>query len=132
MSRFLRGYGSVSRDPAIDAWFEDQLLPLAAIAHYWFTRMRGCGVDVRELLHDGHPIACVDDAPFGYVDAFTAHVNVGLFRGAELPDPTVLREGSGRFMRHVKVRPGEPIDDAALAALVESAYRDMRRRVQES
>jgi hypothetical protein len=90
--------------------------------------MRACGDDVRELLHDGHPTACVGDAAFGYVNAFKAHVNVGFFRGAELADPAGLLEGSGKFMRHVKLIPGRDIDAAALAALIESAYADMHRR----
>ena len=65
--------------------------------------MRACGDDVRELLHDGHPTACVGSAAFCYVSAFTAHVNVGFFLGAELPDPAGLLEGTGIFMRHVKL-----------------------------
>jgi hypothetical protein len=47
--------------------------------------MRGCGDDVRELVHDGCPVACVADAPFGYVNVFRTHVNVGFFYGAMLP-----------------------------------------------
>ena len=82
-------------------------------AQRWFDAMRACGDDVRELLHDGHPTACVDGAAFGYVNAFTAHVNVGFFRGAELPDPNRLLEGTGKFMRHVKIRPGRAINEAA-------------------
>jgi hypothetical protein len=57
---------------------------LGAIARHWFTLMRSCGEDVREVLHDGAPTACVADAAFAYVNAFKAHVNVGFFRGAEL------------------------------------------------
>ena len=58
--------------------------------------MRDGGDDVRELLHDGHPTACAGDAAFGYVNVFTAHVNVGLFRGAEIADPNHLLEGTGQ------------------------------------
>jgi hypothetical protein len=50
--------------------------------------MRGCGDDVRELLHDGHPTACVGDAAFAYVNAFTAHVDVGFFAAPRLLTPT--------------------------------------------
>lgn len=103
---------------------------LGALAQRWFELMRGCGDDVRELLHDGHPTACVGDAAFTYVNAFKAHVNVGFFRGAELADPDGLLEGTGRFMRHVKLRPGQPLDDAALKRLVHAAYLDMKRRLQ--
>ena len=101
---------------------------LGAIARRWFDVMRGCGGDVRELLHDGHPTACIGDAAFGYVNAFTAHVNVGFFRGAELGDPQGLLEGGGKFMRHVTLRPGHDLDRAALAQLIESAYEDMKAR----
>ena len=41
------------------------------------VRMAECGDEVRELLHDGCPVACLGDAPFGYVNVFTSHVNVG-------------------------------------------------------
>jgi hypothetical protein len=91
--------------------------------------MRGSGTDVRELLHDGHPTACVREAPFGYVDAFSAHVNVGFFYGAALDDPAGLLEGAGKRMRHVKLRWGQRADEAALARLIAAAYRDIRLRL---
>jgi hypothetical protein len=116
---------AVKRDPAVDAWLE-QRGELGAIASVWFSRMRACGADVRELLHDGHPTACVEEAAFGYVNAFRAHVNVGFFLGAVLPDPAVLLVGTGKRMRHVKLRPGEPIDESALGALIDAAYREVR------
>ena len=95
---------------------------LRAIARHWFDVMRERGDDVRELLHDGHPTACVADAAFGYVNAFTAHVNVGFFLGARLADPAGLLEGTGKNMRHVKLRPGARINRKALAGLIQAAY----------
>ena len=92
--------------------------------------MRNCGDDVREVLHDGHPTACVGDAGFGYVNAFKDHVNVGFFRGAEIPDPDCVLEGTGKFMRHVKLTPGRDFDAAALTNLVNTAYADMKERVE--
>ena len=121
--------GAVRREPAIDVWLNEQPPELGAIARTWFRRMRDCGGDVRELMHDGCPVACVEDAPFGYVDVFRAHVNVGFFRGAELEDPTGLLEGSGRRMRHVKVRPGDGLNVAALSALIDAAYADIKSRL---
>ncbi len=102
---------------------------LGAIARRWFEVIRGCGDDVRELLHDGHPTGCVEGAGFAYVNAFTAHVNVGFFRGAQLSDPKGMLVGTGRLMRHVKLRPGEDIDASALEALIHAAYADIRRRL---
>ena len=103
---------------------------LGAIAQRWFEVMRDCGDDVRELLHDGHPTACLGDAAFSYVNAFRAHVNVGFFRGAEIADPDGLLEGTGKFMRHVKLRPGRDVDGTALMKLIDTAYTDMKRRVK--
>ena len=125
----MRVPGAVRHDPAIDAWLREHPGPLGKIAERWFEAMRACGDDVRELLHDGHPTACVGDAAFGYVNAFTAHVNVGFFLGVHLADPAGLLEGTGKFMRHVKLRPERGIDGTALTSLIESAYTDMKRRL---
>jgi hypothetical protein len=128
MTQLLRFPTAVQHDPAIDAWMQDHPGDLGAIAQRWFEIIRHCGDYVREVLHDGHPTACVGDAAFAYVNAFTAHVNVGFFRGADLPDPASLLEGTGKFMRHVKLRPGHAIDAAALTKLIETAYADMKAR----
>lgn len=122
--------GAVRRDPAVETWMGDSPAELRCIAQQWFAQMRRCGDDVRELLHDGHPTACVADAAFAYVDAFKDHVNVGFFRGAGLPDAAGLLEGKGKVMRHVKLRPGQTMDDAALNTLIHAAYTDMRRRLE--
>ena len=127
---FLRFNGAVERDPAIDAWLNDHAGELGAIAHHWFDLMRKCGDEVRELLHDGCPVACLGDAPFGYVNVFTSHVNVGFFHGASLPDPSHLLQGTGKFMRHTKLRPGTPSNAEALTILIEAAYADIKARVE--
>jgi hypothetical protein len=126
--RHLRFPTTVKREPPIERWMREHSGDLGKIAPRWFEVMRACGDDVRELLHDGHPTACVGDAAFAYVNAFKAHVNVGFFRGAELADPRRLLEGTGKFMRHVKLRPEGEVDAAALKKLIEAAYRDMKGR----
>jgi hypothetical protein len=129
-AELLRFDGAVERDPAIDAWMKEHGGELGAIAHKWFEVMRRCGDEVREVLHDGCPVACLGDVPFGYVNAFTAHVNVGFFQGAALRDPAGLLQGTGKFMRHVKLRPGMAFDAAALSVLIELAYADIKARVE--
>jgi len=121
----------VKHDPAIDAWLSAQRADLRPLAEPWFVRMRQRGGDVRELMHDGCPTACVDDAAFGYVNAFRDHVNVGFFFGALLNDPVRLLEGTGKRGRHVKLRPGREVDAAALAQLLDSAYDDIRARLRK-
>ncbi len=146
----LRLDGTVERDAAIDAWFGAHAGELGEMARRWFAVMRGCGDEVREVLHDGCPVACLGDVPFGYVNVFKAHMNVGFFQGAGLRDPEGLLEGTGKFMRHVKLRAGEAAEgrsrfpgggtgrkaraedvrDRALGALIEAAYADIKARVE--
>ena len=127
---FLRFNGAVERHPAIDAWMKQHPGELGAIARRWFEAMRNCGDEVRELLHDGCPTACLGDAPFAYVNVFASHVNVGFFQGASLPDPARLLQGTGKFMRHVKLKHGTPTNAAALSSLIDAAYSDIKARVE--
>lgn len=125
----LRFSGGVKRDPAVGVWLADSPLELRSIAQKWFSRMRQCGDDVRELMHDGCPVACVEDAPFGYVNSFKSHVNIGFFYGAMLEDPAGLLEGGGKRMRHVKLKPGRERNAIALGNLIDAAYADIRERL---
>jgi hypothetical protein len=129
MDDIWRFPSAVQRDPRVDAWFSE-LVPHRLMVRPWFEHMRDCGPHVRELLHDGCPVACVGDAPFGYVNAFKAHANVGFFHGAMLPDPSGLLVGTGRRMRHVKLRLGKEPSEAALRELIGAAHEDIRRRLR--
>ncbi len=130
LNETFRLSGGVRRDPAIDVWFTDGPVELRTIAQKWFAQMRRCGDDVRELMHDGCPVACVEDAAFGYVNSFKSHVNVGFFHGAVLEDPAGLLEGSGKRMRHVKLNTACELNAAALSDLIDAAYVDVRARLE--
>lgn len=132
MPALLRFLGAVERDPAIEKWFDAQPHDLGTIARTWFAIMRLCGGDVRELMHDGAPTVCVQDAAFAYVNAFRAHVDVGFFQGAALEDPTKLLEGTGKYMRHVKLRPHQTVDRLSLEALIAASYQDIVARLRAS
>ncbi|HEX3351574.1 MAG TPA: DUF1801 domain-containing protein [Terriglobales bacterium] len=129
-TELFRLNGAVERDPAIEAWMKERAGELGIIARQWFEVIRKCGDEVRELLHDGCPTACLGDAAFAYVNVFTSHVNVGFFQGAALPDPARLLQGTGKFMRHVKLRPGTATNAAALRVLIDAAYADIKARVE--
>ena len=130
MNRLFLFTNAVKRDPAIETWMDDHGGMLGDLARRWFSVIRDCGDDVHELIHDGHPTACVVDAAFAYVNAFKAHVNVGFFRGAEIVDPDGLLEGTGKYMRHVKLKPGVEINEQALTNLITAAYVDMKQRMR--
>jgi len=129
MSEIFHFPSAVRRDPAVEAWFAQPDHELRRMVQPWFEALRRCGDDVRELMHDRCPHACVGDAAFAYVDAFNAHANVGFHFGAELDDPAGLLEGAGKRMRHLKVRWGEPVNAPAINGLIEAAYRDMQGRL---
>ena len=129
-SDIFRLSGGVRRDPAVETWLADGPIELRSVARQWFVRIRQCGDDVRELIHDGCPVACVDDAAFGYVNSFKSHVNVGFFYGATLKDPAGLLEGSGKRMRHVKLTPGPERNTRALCDLLDAAYLDIKMRLR--
>lgn len=129
---FLRFDGALERDPAIEAWMKRNAGELGDIAEHWFAVMRECGDEVREILHDGCPVACLGDAPFAYVNVFASHVNVGFFHGNALPDPSRILLGSGKFMRHVKLKPGSPSNAAAIRKLIFAAYSDIKARVEHA
>lgn len=130
--KLLTFEGAVRQNPVVTRWLRALPGELGAMAARWFAVMRGCGSNVRDLIHDGCPTACVEGAGFAYVATFTSHVNVGFFHGVDLADPAGLLEGTGRFMRHVKLRAGEPVDEAALAQLIGAAYADIIRRLGSS
>jgi hypothetical protein len=121
--------GGEKRDPLIEEWL-NRTDVLTAVARRWFRRMRSCGEDVLELMHDGHPVACVEDAPFAYVDVFRSHTNVGFFYGAHLDDPAGLLEGTGKAMRHVKLKPEHEHDPVALGDLIHASYLDVKIRLR--
>ena len=119
---------AVRRNPIVETWLQQQAGACGRLARTWFQRLRECGPDVREVMHDGCPTACVEGAAFAYVAVFRAHANVGFFHGAELSDPNGLLQGTGKRMRHVKMRPDVALDADALSALITAAYSDMQRR----
>lgn len=114
------------RDPAVDRWFDDRPGPLGAIARDTFDLLRRADADMRELIHDGRPTACLTDAAIATVDLHRSHVTLSFFRGAELPDPARLLRGEGRLMRSVRLAPGATPDPAALEALVMAAAAQTR------
>lgn len=113
----------------VDAWLATVNNQLRDIARVWIARMRACGDDVGILIHDGCPVACVGDAPFAYVNAFAAHVNIGFFYGASLEDPGRLLIGAGKRMRHVKIGPQNDIDVETIHGLLRAAHADIGVRL---
>ncbi len=129
MQDLFRLSGAQRHDPRVEDWFFDPARPLRLMVRPWFVVLKGQG-DLGELIHDRQPTLCLGEIAFAYVGAFTAHAAIGFFRGAALPDPMGLLQGQGRSMRHVKLFPDRPVDEAALHHLIAAAWDDIRRLPQ--
>ena len=77
MSILFRLPGARRDDPDVATWFEAGDDGIRRLALHWFDRIRACGSDVLEIMHDHQPTACVGDAAFAYVAAYRAHAAVG-------------------------------------------------------
>ncbi len=61
------------------------------------------------------------NGPFAYVRAFSKHVNLGFWRGAELAHLDPRLQSGGQQMAHIKISAAEEVDPEAFAALVAAA-----------
>jgi hypothetical protein len=86
---------------------------LRPLAEQWFARMQQCGDGVRELMHDGRR---VEEALFGCVNVFTAHVTVVFSTARRWRTRQACCEGTGKYVRQLKLRSGGELDDAALGS----------------
>ncbi|MDW3196929.1 MAG: DUF1801 domain-containing protein [Cytophagales bacterium] len=129
MEPILKFFGKDLEEITMMEWLASKPEILQPIALKWFEIVKSCGPDVQDIFHDGYPIGCVEDAPFAYVNAYSKHVNLGFFYGADLPDEKGVLEGSGKRMRHIKLRPGEEQDESYIKLLINVAYADIKERL---
>ena len=117
MEKLLRYFGRDLQDIYLEDWLKQKPEALGPIAAKWFAIIKNCGKDVQDIFHDNYPIGCVENAPFAYVNVFKEHVNVGFFYG------------TGKRMRHVKLRPNQTHDDKAITSLIQAANSDIKERL---
>ena len=63
---------------------------------------------------------------YAYILPHAGWVNLGFYRGVDLPDPDALLEGTGARMRHVKVRTVDEARRPAVRSLVVAAHAERR------
>ncbi len=57
----------------------------------------------------------------GWLIIYRDHVDLGFFHGTDLPDPKKLLEGTGKGLRHVKIRDVKDIRPSDLKPLLRAA-----------
>lgn len=63
------------------------------------------------------------NGPLCYYSVASKHITFGFLQGAHLEDPTGLLEGTGKNLRHVKLKRVEDVHNKSLAALIKSAAK---------
>ena len=63
---------------------------------------------------------------FCYIGVFKKQVNLGFYYGADLPDPRGLLEGTGKNLRHIKVKNGEEVDQPALRDILQASFDERK------
>jgi len=65
---------------------------------------------------------------YAYIGVHARHVNLGFYYGAALPDPDALLEGTGKNLRHIKLRDVASATSPPVRRLLKHAMRDLRAR----
>ncbi|MGI9264550.1 MAG: DUF1801 domain-containing protein [Gammaproteobacteria bacterium] len=63
---------------------------------------------------------------YAYIAPQTKHVNLGFYRGSGLADPEGILEGTGKHLRHVKIRHHADTDTPVIEALIIKSIAGMR------
>jgi len=105
---------------------------LAAIARRLRAVIRAVDASTVETVRLGDHAATYGIGPrkmtdgYAYIMPMRAYINLGFYQGASLADPGRLLEGTGKGLRHVKIRSLADADRPAVRALVTAALA--RRR----
>jgi hypothetical protein len=62
---------------------------------------------------------------FCHIVAYSSHVNLGFNRGALLPDPDGILEGSGKSIRHIRIRSHDDLDRPLLRRFLQLAIEQV-------
>ena len=108
---------------------------IAALLEKSSPEVRRLALELRKLVRESIPeaeervqkgwgtISYVRNGIFCYIQPQKSWVNLGFYRGTELPDTQSLLEGDGKNLRHTKVHKIQDIKADAFKALLEEALR---------
>jgi hypothetical protein len=106
---------------------------LAAIARRLRAMIRAVDVNTVETVRLGDHAATYGVGPkkmtdgYAYIMPMRGYINLGFYQGALLPDPKRLLEGTGKGLRHVKIRSLPEANRPSVRALVAAALARRRR-----
>ena len=104
-----------------DDWVSDvdpRLRPIAIKLRRMFLE---AGPDLRESIKWGNPCFEKKVRTFYIATQADKYVTLGLWQGALLPNPDGLIEGTGKRMRHVKIRTAEELENPEVGQIIREA-----------
>jgi hypothetical protein len=87
--------------------------------------IRKAAPEMQECVKWGAPTYMVNDRNAASIMIYKDHINLGFFQGAKLKSRRL--EGTGKGLRHVKVRRLEDIDEAEFSRLARQAVELAKR-----
>ncbi|HEY0672658.1 MAG TPA: DUF1801 domain-containing protein [Longimicrobiales bacterium] len=111
----MKGYAS------FDDYLEDQTPSNRAIIRALRQFVKRSEPKLKETVKWGNGCWVGESGPVAYVYAATGYVQFGFFHGSLLSDSKGLLEGTGKYVRHIKVHDPSDIDNRAFAALLKQA-----------
>jgi hypothetical protein len=108
--------------PAVDRILAEMPAPLRAIARALRAQIRAAAPELTETVKWGAP-CYVGQHEVVYFAAYAAHVNLGFYRGAHLDDASGRLEGTGKGLRHVKLRSVRETTAPEIRRLIRAAVR---------
>ncbi len=105
-----------------DSYFSNIPEPMATVAAGLRSLVLGADRDLREVIKWGSPVYERNKQVI-WIKAHSKHLTFGFFRGVELADPEGLLEGTGKAMRHLKVRSPETAAQQSVRDLVNAALQ---------
>ena len=97
---------------------EPRLRPLATELRRMFLE---AAPDLRESIKWGNPCFEKKLRVFYIASQGDRYVTLGLWQGAMIPNPEGLIEGTGKRMRHVKIRSAEELEEPAVGRIIRQA-----------
>lgn len=122
-------------DP-IDEFFVDYLPEVQAISRTLRAMVRAGIPQALELLHAsqnhvGYSHAASPRDTICYICPMRDYVRLGFMYGGHLADPEQVLEGTGKRLRHVKVRTLEAAHGPALAQFIAAAWAEAEERTEK-
>ena len=117
----MRGATAMPDKRTFDDWLvgvETRLRPLAVELRRMFLE---AAPDLRESIKWGNPCFEKKVRTFYIASQADKYVTLGLWQGGLLPNPDGLIEGTGKWMRHVKIRSVEDLEAAVLGRIIRQA-----------